>query len=221
MRVIAGQYRSRTLQAPSGLGTRPTSDRLRETLFNLLAPRIEGAAFLDLYAGSGAVGIEALSRGAASATFVERAPAALAVLRANLASLGVSEGFWIHPGSVRGWLRRFDSEPGPGPKPGSKMGLALAAKRGLKPGLSQAFDLVFLDPPYDAAEEYAATLGLLGGAARGLLSAGALVIAEHRGKGGGKARLEQRYGELELTRLLEQGDAALSFYAHRAMAASE
>jgi 16S rRNA G966 N2-methylase RsmD len=221
MRVIAGQYRSRTLQAPSGLGTRPTSDRLRETLFNVLAPRIEGAAFLDLYAGSGAVGIEALSRGAASATFVERAPAALAVLRANLASLGVSEGFWIHPGSVRGWLRRFDSEPGPGPKPGSKMGLALAAKRGLKPGLSQAFDLVFLDPPYDAAEEYAATLGLLGGAARGLLSAGALVIAEHRGKGGGKARLEQRYGELELTRLLEQGDAALSLYVRSAMAAPQ
>ena len=225
MRVIAGQYRSRTLQAPSGLGTRPTSDRLRETLFNVLAPRIEGAAFLDLYAGSGAVGIEALSRGAASASFVERAPAALAVLRANLASLGVSEGFWINPGSVRGWLRRFDSEPGPGPKagsvPGSKMGSALASEPGQKPVLSQAFDLVFLDPPYDAAEEYAATLGLLGGAARGLLSAGALVIAEHRGKGGAKVKLEQRYGELELTRLLEQGDAALSFYAHRAMAASE
>jgi len=217
MRIIAGQYRSRTLQAPSGLGTRPTSDRLRETLFNVLAPRIEGAAFLDLYAGSGAVGIEALSRGAASVIFVERAPAALAVLRANLARLDVSEGFRIHPGSAAGWLRRIDS----GPEPGSKPGSAPAAKRGLKPGLSQAFDLVFLDPPYDAAEEYAAALGLLGGAARWLLRAGALVIAEHRGKGGGKVRLEQRYGEIERTRLLEQGDAALSFYAQRATDALE
>ena len=79
MRIIAGSYRSRTLEAPPGLSTRPTSDRLRETLFNVLAPRIEtaarGAAFLDLYAGSGAVGLEALSRGAALVTFVERAPA--------------------------------------------------------------------------------------------------------------------------------------------------
>jgi 16S rRNA G966 N2-methylase RsmD len=217
MRIIAGQYRSRTLEAPAGLGTRPTSDRLRETLFNVLAPRIEGAAFLDLYAGSGAVGIEALSRGAASVTFVERAPAALAVLRANLARLGVSEGFRIHPGSVAGWLRRFDSGPGPGPKAGS----ALTSKPGQKPGLSQAFGLVFLDPPYDAAEEYAAALGLLGGAAGGLLSAGALIIAEHRGKGGGKVQLEERYGELERTRLLEHGDAALSFYAQRAMDAPQ
>ena len=221
MRIIAGQFRSRTLEAPAGLGTRPTSDRLRETLFNVLAPRIEGAVFLDLYAGSGAVGIEALSRGAASATFVERAPAALALLRANLARLGVCEGFRIHPGSVAGWLRRFDSGTGPGPGPGPKPGSKLASRPVRKPVLSQAFDLVFLDPPYDATEEYAAALGLLGGAARGLLSSGALVIAEHRGKGGGKARLEQRYGELERTRLLEQGDAALSFYAQRAMDASE
>jgi 16S rRNA G966 N2-methylase RsmD len=218
MRIIAGQLRSRTLEAPAGLRTRPTSDRLRETLFNVLAPRIEGAVFLDLYSGSGAVGIEALSRGAASVTFVERAPAALAVLRANLARLGVSEGFRIHPGSVAGWLRRFESGPGPESRQGSQRGLKPASKPGREPVLSQAFDLVFLDPPYDATEEYEAALGLLGGAAGGLLSAGALVIAEHRGKGGGKVRLEDRYGKLERTRLLEQGDAALSFYARRAMA---
>ena len=217
MRIIAGQFRSRTLAAPAVLATRPTSDRLRETLFNVLAPRIEGAVFLDLYAGSGAVGIEALSRGAASVTFVERAPAALALLRANLARLGVSEGFRIHPGSVTGWLRRFDSGPGPGPKRGSKLG----SNPVLRPVPSESFDLVFLDPPYDATEEYTVALGLLGGAAGGLLSAGALVIAEHRGKGGGKMRLERRYGELERTRLLVQGDAALSFYARSAMAASE
>jgi len=211
MRIIAGQFRSRTLQAPAGLGTRPTSDRLRETLFNVLAPRIQGAAFLDLYAGSGAVGIEALSRGAASVAFVERAPAALAMLRANLARLGVDQGFRIHPVSVGGWLRRSQAAPGPGAKPSSKPAQA--------PGVSEAFDLVFLDPPYDATGEYAATLGLLGGEAGGLLNAGALVIAEHRGKGGGQVRLEERYGQLERTRPLEQGDAALSFFACRAMAA--
>jgi 16S rRNA (guanine(966)-N(2))-methyltransferase RsmD len=221
MRIIAGQFRSRTLAAPAGLGTRPTSDRLRETLFNVLAPRIEGAVFLDLYAGSGAVGIEALSRGAASVTFVERAPAALAVLRANLARLGVSEGFRIHPGSVAGWLRRFEAALLPEPKQGSKRDSNPASRAERKPVLSPAFDLVFLDPPYDATEEYAATLGLLGGAAGRLLSSGALVIAEHRSKGGGKVRLQERYGELERTRLLEQGDAALSFYAWSAVAAPE
>ncbi len=193
MRIVAGQFRSRTLQAPAGLATRPTSDRLRETLFNVLAPRIEGAAFLDLYAGSGAVGIEALSRGAASVEFVERDPAALAVLRANLAGLGLTERFRIHAGGVGGWLRKLGS--------GGSSGSALR------------FDLVFLDPPWVEAGEYAGTLGLLGGgqtpSGRGLLAPGALVIAEHRKK----ERLEDRYGALERTRLLKQGDAALSFYA--------
>jgi 16S rRNA (guanine(966)-N(2))-methyltransferase RsmD len=183
MRIIAGSFRSRTLQAPPGLATRPTSDRLRETLFNVLAPRIEGAAFLDLYAGSGAVGIEAISRGAAQATFVERAPAALSVLRGNLARLELTSGFRIHAAGVSGWLR--------------------------KPAVVQAFDLVFLDPPYNAAEEYSGTLGLLGGAASRRLAPGALVIAEHRRK----QRLSDRYGNLERTRLLEQGDASLSFFA--------
>jgi 16S rRNA (guanine966-N2)-methyltransferase len=183
MRIIAGSYRSRTLAAPPGLETRPTSDRLRETLFNVLASRIEGAAFLDLYAGSGAVGIEALSRGAARVEFVERAPAALSVLSGNLAKLGVTAGFRIHNRSVGGVLRVLKAGAG--------------------------FDLVFLDPPYDAAQEYAATLGLLGGDSVGVLASGALVIAEHRRK----ERLADRYGELTRTRLLEQGDAALSFYA--------
>jgi len=185
MRIIAGSFRSRALASPSGLATRPTSDRLRETLFNVLAPRMSGAAFLDLYAGSGAVGIEALSRGAASVAFVERAPAAISVLRANLAALGISEGFRIHSGSVAAFLRL--------PRPGTK----------------QSYDLVFLDPPYDAAKEYAATLGLLGGGANGLLAPGALVISEHRRK----ERLGKEYGSLQRSRLLEQGDAALSFYA--------
>jgi 16S rRNA (guanine(966)-N(2))-methyltransferase RsmD len=188
MRIIAGKFRSRKLEAPAGLATRPTSDRLRETLFNVLAPRIEGAAFLDLYAGSGAVGIEALSRGAGSVVFAERAPAALAALRVNLDRLGVTAGFRIHSGSVGAWLRKAS-------------------------GGATTFDLVFLDPPYEAGEEYAATLGLLGGGAAGLLAPGALVIAEHRSRAGREERLADRYGCLKRARVLEQGDAALSFYA--------
>jgi 16S rRNA (guanine966-N2)-methyltransferase len=183
MRIIAGSFRSRTLAAPAGPATRPTSDRLRETLFNVLAPRLDGAAFLDLYAGSGAVGIEALSRGAVRVEFVERAPAALSVLSENLAKLGVTAGLRIHSRSVSGFLMT------------------------LKAGVG--FDVVFLDPPYDADREYAATLMQLGGDAVCALAAGALVIAEHRRK----EKLGERYGSLERTRLLEQGDAALSFYS--------
>jgi 16S rRNA (guanine(966)-N(2))-methyltransferase RsmD len=183
MRIIAGSYRSRTLQAPPGMATRPTSDRLRETLFNVLAPRIEGARFLDLYSGSGAVGIEAMSRGAEQVDFVERSEPALLVLRKNLAQLGLTAGFRVHPTSVSSALKKY--------KPGT------------------AFDIVFLDPPYDAVQEYAATLSFLGSAASSVLADDVLVIAEHRKK----QALEDRYGQLRRTRLLQQGDAALSFYA--------
>jgi len=182
MRIIGGWLGSRRLQAPPGQATRPSSDRLRETLFNVLAPRIEGAAFLDLYAGSGAVGIEAVSRGAARVVVVERAAAALKVLRANLAQLGIEKEVEIYAGTVNAFLRRGMGGAG--------------------------FDVVFLDPPYDAETEYAGTLGFLGGAVAGLLNAGAVVIAEHRRK----EKLEDRYGRLARTRLLQQGDAGLSFF---------
>jgi 16S rRNA (guanine966-N2)-methyltransferase len=187
MRIIAGTFRSRTLAAPPGMSTRPTSDRLRETLFNVLAPRIEGAAFLDLYAGSGAVGLEALSRGAARVAFVERAPAALKVLNANLARLGIRSGVRVYAKSVSAFLRASEKS---------------TPKR-------EPHEVVFLDPPYDAADEYAATLSLIGGKASGILAEGAIVIAEHRRK----QTLDERYGALKRTRLLEQGDAAISFYA--------
>src|SRR5216684_3217088 len=96
MRIIAGKYRGRKLKSPPSLQTRPTSDRLRETLFNILAPRINGARFLDLCAGSGAVGIEALSRGAAHATFVDRSRKMCGLIEANLEALDVSQdGFVI------------------------------------------------------------------------------------------------------------------------------
>ncbi len=183
MRVITGTYRSRTLAAPPGMATRPTSDRLRETLFNVLAPRIQGARFLDLYAGSGAVGIEALSRGTTRTTFVERAAPAIKVLRANLEHLQITEGFRIHAESARAFLN--------GPR-----------------SHAVEYDIVFLDPPYDAAAEYEIVLNLLGGAAAAFLAPGAVVIAEHRKK----EKLDLRYGTLERTRQLEQGDAALSFY---------
>ena len=189
MRVIAGQYRSRVLIAPRGMSTRPSSDRLRETLFNVLAPRIEGASFLDLYAGSGAVGIEALSRGAARAVFVERAEGALAVLRSNLDALGVRSAARVRALSVGAFLQR------------RRAGAGEAGPR------DSRFDLAFLDPPYDAEEEYANSLSLLGDA--GWLVPAGLAIAEHRRK----HRLEERYGWLRRTRLLEQGDAALSFYS--------
>ena len=180
MRIIAGTFRSRPLQAPPGLATRPTSDRLRETLFNVLAPRIQGARFLDLYAGSGAVGIEALSRGAAAVKCVERAPAAREVLWTNLRKLGVDHVVSVHSGSVKEFLKK----------------------------VSEPWDIVFLDPPYDAAAEYTATLNALGGEAAKLLAPSAVVIVEHRRK----VHLEHSYGALRRTRLLEQGDAALSFY---------
>jgi 16S rRNA (guanine966-N2)-methyltransferase len=209
MRIIAGRYRSRVLTGPAGMSTRPTSDRLRETLFNVIAPRLEGAAFLDLYAGSGAVGLEALSRGARSVVFVERAPAALKVLRGNLTALAVREGFRVEARSVGAFLHPSANSS---PK-------------------QERYEVVFLDPPYDAAAEYERTLGFLGGegsaprspSARdpstssgqalghpeSFLSAGAVVVAEHRRK----EKLEDRYGLLRRTRALEQGDAALSFYA--------
>ena len=187
MRIIAGMYRSRVLEAPPGLSTRPTSDRLRETLFNVLAPRMPNTVFLDLYAGSGAVGIEAISRGAAHVTFVEHAPAALKVLHRNLARLGITSGFRVYAESVKTFLRSV-------------------AERGPKPG---QHEVLFLDPPYDAAQEYAATMEQLGHANAGILAPGAVVVAEHRRK----QPLEERYGSLKRTRLLEQGDAALSFYA--------
>jgi 16S rRNA (guanine966-N2)-methyltransferase len=188
MRVIAGTYRSRQLAAPRGLNTRPTSDRLRETLFNILSPRLEGCRFVDLYAGTGAVGIEALSRGAAHVWFAENADPALASLRANLSTLKISSGYTIESRGVGAVLQKLAN-------------------------LTQQIDLVFLDPPYEAEAEYAGTLSFLGSArGREMLAPDALVIVEHTKK----AKLAARYGALEHTRLVKQGDVSLSFFAFAA-----
>jgi 16S rRNA (guanine(966)-N(2))-methyltransferase RsmD len=181
MRVIAGNFRSRPLQAPRGTSTRPTSDRLRETLFNVLGERVLGSRFADLYAGSGAVGIEAISRGAADVVFAEKGTAALAIIRANLRSLGIAGGYSVDAAGVAALLRK---------------------------GIGKPFDLVFLDPPYEDAEEYRRTLGALGSPASALLHERSMVIAEHARR----QPLLDRYGVLARTRTLLQGDVSLSFY---------
>jgi 16S rRNA (guanine(966)-N(2))-methyltransferase RsmD len=184
MRVIAGQYRSRLLSAPKGRDTRPTSDRLRETLFNVLAPRVSGAVFLDLYAGSGAVGIEALSRGAREVIFVENAEPALRAIRGNLSSLGIQKGYRLEARSAAATLKRMAAS---GP----------------------AANLVFLDPPYANAEEYESVLALLDKDCQSLLATDALVVVEHLKM----TPLADRYGALQSFRVLKQGDSALSFYS--------
>lgn len=183
MRVIAGKYRSRPLSAPPGHQTRPTSDRLRETLFNVIAPSVENSVFLDLYAGSGAVGLEALSRGAREAIFVEQAAPAMKTIRANLAALQIPSGYMLESASSAAVVKRLASQ-------------------------SRKVDLVFLDPPYERADEYALVLGLLGGACSELLADDAIVIAEHTKR----FALAESCGTLHRYRTLLQGDAGLSFY---------
>jgi len=141
MRVIAGEFRSRCLKTLPGLATRPTPDRLRETLFNVLSPRIDNAVFLDAYAGTGAVGIEALSRGARKAIFIEKNRAAVDVIRDNLASLGLEGRSEVYTGKVSMVLERVTA------------------------------DIVFLDPPYESRAEYDLALNALGAAENPLVIA--------------------------------------------------
>ena len=141
MRVIGGEFRSRVLKSVPGLDTRPTPDRLREALFNVLAPRIAGAVFADLYAGTGAVGIEALSRGASRAIFVEYSRAAVNVIRENLRSLGLEARAQVRQGRVLAMIEKIEA------------------------------DILFLDPPYALEKEYAQALELLGSRASGLVGA--------------------------------------------------
>ncbi|HEX6466077.1 MAG TPA: RsmD family RNA methyltransferase, partial [Terriglobales bacterium] len=109
VRVIAGLYRSRKLVAPEGETTRPTSDRLRETLFNVVAPQIADSVWIDLFAGSGAVGIEALSRGARMVYFADEDKKAARIIRENLLSLGISEGFEVQEREAVQALRLLDA----------------------------------------------------------------------------------------------------------------
>ena len=154
MRVIAGAYRGRKLRTVEGDEVRPTSDRLRETLFNILAPQLSGSRFLDLCAGSGAVGIEALSRGAADVVFVESARGACSVIEANLRTLDIDEGFRLIRRDATGALKELTQTSAP-------------------------FEIVFFDPPY-ASELYDQVMSELSSGR--LLTADSVVVVEHRFK---------------------------------------
>jgi 16S rRNA (guanine(966)-N(2))-methyltransferase RsmD len=178
MRVLAGALKGRRLQTPRGHTTRPTADQVRIALMDTLTPRLPGARLLDLFAGAGGVGLEALSRGAAHATFVERDARAVGALRANVAALGVSGRTRVERADVRAALERLTREEVP-------------------------FDLVFLDPPYED-DAVVPTLERLG--ALPLVVAGGVVIAQHRTKrpppeaiGRLTAFRARRFGETTLT----------------------
>jgi 16S rRNA (guanine(966)-N(2))-methyltransferase RsmD len=183
MRIVAGQWRGRTLKSPTWDGLRPTSDRLRETLFNILGPAIRDARVLDGYAGTGAIGIEALSRGAAAVTFVEQDPRAVKLIEANLAALGAESGG--KPVIIRA-------------------GFADAVSR----LAGQVFDLIILDPPYahTAAAEALDAAGALVVAQS--VSPATRIVIEHAAR---HAPPEGRAG-LRRTRTVTAGDSALSFY---------
>ena len=183
MRIIAGAYRSRPLKSLPGLDLRPTSDRLRETLFNVLAAsnRLEDSVWLDLFAGTGAVGIEALSRGARQVYFVESDRKHARLIRENLQSLKINEGCEVHESEVAEALRELNAS-------------------------GVTCDFCFLDPPYHARGAYERTLEFLGKSR--LAGSSSVVIAEHEKK----FDLGERFGTLERYRRIVQGDAGLSFY---------
>jgi 16S rRNA (guanine(966)-N(2))-methyltransferase RsmD len=176
MRVIAGRLKGRRLKTPTWEGLRPTSDKLRETLFNIIAPRIAGARVLDGYAGTGAVGIEALSRGAASVAFVERDRRAVRLIEDNLAACGVAADYTIEAADTAAVLRRL---AGP------------------------AFDIIWLDPPYDMD-----TLGDALEAAAGALRPEGVVVLERATR-----REPDVPPALRRTRDVVSGDSTLTFFA--------
>jgi 16S rRNA (guanine(966)-N(2))-methyltransferase RsmD len=183
MRVIAGTLKGRRLAAPVWEGLRPTSDKLRETLFNVLAPRIGDARVLDGFAGTGAVGIEALSRGAAHVTFVEADGRAVRLIERNLDHCGVSDRYAIIRARFADAVRRVSAG---------------------------SFDLVFLDPPYQA-DGMAEVLD----AAAPLVAPGGLVVLEHARRDAAPAAA----ASIVTIREIVSGDSALTLY--RGTAAGE
>jgi len=176
MRIVAGTFRGRHLNSPRGASIRPTTDRVREAIFSIIASRLCDAHVLDLFAGTGALGLEALSRGAARAVFVDQSPEAVRLIRANIELCGAGDRAEVIHASVKQAIRRL----------------------GLK---GDAFHLIFMDPPYGQGflEE---NLPLLGGVAR----CGVLVVAEHDKKDVLSDRLEQwlkieerRYGDTSIS----------------------
>ena len=152
MRVISGLFRSRRLKGNPPPGIRPTSDKLRETLFNILGPVVEGATFMDGYAGMGGIGIEAISRGAAFVFFVDQSRKACAIIRENLGSLGVTDGFRIMEMDFTKAVTAVDRE-------------------------QTQFDIMFLDPPYEREDLYTESLNLI--ASGNVLRSDGLLVIEH------------------------------------------
>ena len=222
MRVIAGQFKSRMLRTLRGMALRPTGDRLRETLFNILGAAVEGSVFVDLFAGTGAIGIEALSRSAVRVIFIESHAAAVKLIRENLKSLGVnalireSGGLprRLKPHTIPAAYSTAKAVPlqNAGAYQQTASGeaeiLAMDAIRGLKQLTSNNMraDFIFLDPPYACADEYERVLEFIDSA--NLLAHNGILIAEHAKK----INLPERMHSLERTRVLVQCDSALSFY---------
>jgi 16S rRNA (guanine966-N2)-methyltransferase len=183
MRIISGTYRGRVLKSPSGNKTRPTSDRLRETLFNILQTRIDSdTRFLDLCAGTGAIGIEAISRGARFATFVDKSRRACALVEENLDLLEIPEDRTeVFQNPADEFLRRLDID-------------------------AEGWDIVFFDPPY--TDDYMKVIRLIADEDTKLLNKDGIFIAEHHAKN----LLPDAVGELRRWRILKQGETHLSFY---------
>lgn len=174
------------MKSPPSLKVRPTSDRLRETLFNVIAPRIEGTSFLDLCAGSGAMGIEALSRGASHATFVDQSRRMCSLIKANLDLCRIAEDeSEVVQSEAHSYLRRVIAQ---------------------QHGNFDPLDIVFFDPPYD--DDYLPILDTFGANASTLLTKNGLMIVEHHHKN----ELKDETGSIIRSRILKQGDSALSFY---------
>jgi 16S rRNA (guanine966-N2)-methyltransferase len=188
IRIIAGKYRSRQLKTLKGAALRPTRDRLRETLFNILGELVVGSCFIDAFAGTGAVGIEALSRGAREVIFIENHAAAAALIKKNLESL-----------EIRAEARILSID--------ALRGLEMLAKESFN--ANQGQEILFFDPPYDNAADYDRVLSFA--ASSTLLKEGALVVAEHRSK----FDLPETVKNLQRVRVLRQGDVSLSFYRLR------
>jgi len=186
LRIIAGKFRGRNLKSPPSLEVRPTSDRLRETLFNIIVPRIADARFLDLCAGSGAVGIEAISRGASHATFIDNSRVMCTLVKANLELCRIERNeSEVIEAEVRDYLRRFVAK---------------------QPDSGKPWDIVFYDPPY--AADYGPILDFFGAHSSSLLAEGGLLVVEHHRKN----ELPEEIAKLHRYRVLKQGDSALSFY---------
>ncbi len=183
MRVIAGTLKGRRLKTPSWHGLRPTSDKLRETLFNILAARIRGARVLDGYSGTGALGIEAISRGAAWVTFIERDRRAQALIAENLAICGIENVYAIIRATVAGALDTLS-----------------------EPSASASFDIVLLDPPY-APQSRDDLAPILSAAGRLIAPTGVLVLERAR-----RHEAPEAAGRLVCSRDVVSGDSALAFY---------